>query len=229
MKNFKDHLEEWMTHFAEFFSDVSEDRRKWVRLQVANSFLFRAGYSFYYYQRNIYKNESALNEALALRNAAFQLYEDEYKRQKSDAEGVVRAFAPKPPIKIERKKKGRKVPPMVLKKQTELAERRKKENVHRKKVEPLLAGFLDGAQYDPIEIVAHEIDSERAATAALKAAEAIQRRLDQDGLLCSENWEEADLQDDEEECNRWLSEIYLVEEDQKNFDAWRKQHSLNES
>ena len=211
-----------------FLSLITEDRRPWLRKRLANSLLFGAGASFFHYKRAPFKNESSLNEAIALRKAAWPFYEEDDERQAADAEGVCRYYEPKPPIAIDRKKE-RKTPKAVEKRKKALEARAKNKFDMRTRIAPDLRGFLDGAKYDLIDIMPSEMAASRAIINVSKAMKAMKERIEQDILLCSEKWVEAEERDDPEMMAHWEGELLFAELDEKATSDFIKQNGFDQT
>ena len=223
MKQFHEHWAEWMAQLVAVLNSISDDRRKWTRLQMANRLLFRSAASFFFYSCSPTRNESALNEAIELRASAMQLYEDEYDRCAADAETICREFDVKAPIKIDRKKE-KKMSPRVLKRQGELKLKRKRENIRRKKIQPALKGFLDGAVYEKFDLMPSEGMNERAGLSAKSAIQAMLSKIENDCITCADEYQESFDEDDEEGQVKWDKELLLAEEDEKLVQAFYDQH-----
>lgn len=210
--------------------EITEDRRKWLRLKVANSLLFGAGASFFYYSLAPTRNEASLNEAITLRNAAIPFYEEDDERMKMDAEGTCRHYSPKEPVAIERSKKGKdKRPQALIDRADAIAKRAKAKFDTRTRIAPDLRGFLDGAKYDKIDLMPSEMASARAVINASKAMAAMGERCEQDILYCCEKWEESEDAGDVEKTGYWFSEIAFAEMDAKVVADRIKQYGYNQS
>jgi hypothetical protein len=225
-KTFEGYWAPYENLLHEFLKLITEDRRPWLRKRLANSLLFGSGASFFHYKRAPYRNEASLNEAIILRKAAQPFYEDDDERLAADAEGVCRYYEPKPPIAIDRKK-DRKVPAAVAKRKDALAKRAKQKFDMRTRIAPDLRGFLDGAKYDTIDLMPSEMAGNRALINVSKAMAAMQGRVEQDILLCSEKWEEADNVGDVESRTHWESELFFAEEDERAVADFIKQNGFD--
>ena len=230
-------LQTFENHFApvedvlhNIVNEITEDRRKWLRLKVANSLLFGAGASFFYYSLAPTRNESSLNEAITLRNAAIPFYQEDEERMKMDAEGTCRHYSPKEPVAIERSKKGKdKRPQALIDRSPAIAKRAKAKFDTRTRIAPDLRGFLDGAHYDRIDLMPSEMASARAIINASKAMSAMAERCEQDILYCCEKWEDAEDAGDKEKENYWLSEIAFAEMDAKLVADRVKQYGYDQT
>lgn len=226
LKTFNEVLNEKVEIIRKTLADISEDRRKWLRLRVANSFLFGAGASFFHYKRAPKKNEALLNHAIAMRATAAEFYQDEEERQAADAEGVVRYYSPKPPIKIERKKGEREVPDTIKKMMAEAAKKVALQNIQREKILPDLEGFLDGAKYKEFDLQPSEFDADQAHDVVRRAFEKMDERIEQDLVFHAVKWVEASQNDDDNACALWQAESFLATEDKKLVQAVMKQYNF---
>jgi hypothetical protein len=230
LQTFEAHFEAVENNLHSIVGEITEDRRKWLRLKVANSLLFGAGASFFFYSLAPTRNESSLNEAITLRNAAIPFYEEDEERMKADAEGTCRHYSPKPPVAVERSKKAADARPQALKdREKEIAKRAKQKFDTRTRIAPDLRGFLDGAKYDKIDLMPSEMAASRAVINASKAMSSMAERCEQDILYCCEKWEDAELSGDEERKGYWFSEIAFAEMDAKLVADRVKQYGYNQS
>jgi hypothetical protein len=230
LQTFEQHWTPIEDNLHKIVNEITEDRRNWMRLKVANSLLFGAGASFFYYCLAPNRNEASLNEAITLRNAATPFYGENEERMKSDAEGVCRYYEPKPPVAIERAKKAEDDMPQAVKdRQKELAKRAKQKFETRERIAPDLKGFLDGARYDPIDLMPSEMAATRATINASKALAAMEERCEQDILACSEKWQDAYDAGDTQKTAYWLSEISFAEIDKKLVQDRIKQYGYDQT
>lgn len=227
MKTFAQHFTAYLDILWKIVGELSEDRQEWMRYKIGNSLLFGSASSFFFHMLAPKRNEASLNEALALRSAAIPFYGDNKERLAADIESIARYYSPKPPVEIDRKKKGRKVPKAVALRQEQIAERVAERNKTRERILPDLQGFLDGATYDPFELQPSEQAADRALMTATKAMESMQERVEQDILRCSENWQNADDADDSNAVARWETELYLAEIDEKLLQDRVKQYGFS--
>lgn len=216
-------LQTFEKHFAtledtlhQIVNETTEDRREWLRYKVANSLLFGAGASFFYYSLAPTRNEASLNEAITLRNAAIPFYGENEDRMAADAEGCCRYYSPRDPVSVDRKKDHDADMPPALKKRAKQREKRAKDKFEtRTRIAPDLRGFLDGAKYDRIDLMPSEQAGHRALVNVSKAMSAMQERIEQDILTCGDKWEDAKARGDKQKQDYWFSECEIAELDGK--------------
>ena len=227
-ENFTNALNTGIDNIVKLIGELSDDRREWMRKRVANSLLFGAASSFVFYSRAKKSRESALNQAIALRNAATPFYEGDEERLAADIEGVVRYYSPKPKVEVDRKKGARKLPKAVQLRQEAIAKKVEADNEFREKLLPKLEGFLGGAKYDMIDLAASEMEREQAHRAITKAVEAMSDRCEQDITFCSQKWLEADQADNAQEVARWEAELLFAESDAQFVKDFAKQYNYSD-
>ncbi len=212
-KTFEDHMAEHQTLIVATLDDISDDRRPWVRGQVANTLLFRSGASYVHYRKNPARHASSLNEAICLRDAAANLYPNQEAYDK-DAKGIFAALSPAAPVTVKGDK-ARTKPAFVATRDAELKKKAEDLDVLMQVILPRLEGFLNGAKYDRIDVQPSEHMNDRAHLAASKAFAAIENRVEQDLLFIADKWKTAAAARNVAECERWEGEGFFAEEDQK--------------
>jgi hypothetical protein len=204
-----------MPNIRKTMNDISEDRRKWVVGQAGNTLLYRSASSIRYYLENPGRRPSSLNEAITLRQLAFSCFEDE-KQFDENCKRITASFSPSAPVTIvEDNAKKEEIPAFVTENEDELEKIEAESEAMLEKNLPLIAGFLDGAKYDLIDIPPTEWMADRARLSACKVFAAMLDRCQQDVLFIGGKWKAAKAAHNEKLKLYWNGEGFFATEDRK--------------
>ena len=191
--------------------DISEDRRKWVKGQAGNTLMFRAATSFLYFLENQRGRPSSLNEALALRSAAFNFFEDQ-EQFDAHALRILGSFkkSDSPLITVEDNSEPAPDPDWMTDDTDEIVAKEEDKEAMLELHLPLLEGFLTGAQYDAIDLEPSEWMQDRARLAARKVFEAMESRCHQDVIFIGGKFKAAKAAHNSKSVEYWNGEGFFA-------------------
>jgi hypothetical protein len=205
-------------------TEVSDDRRKYVKGQAGNTLLFRSAASFRYFLENQAKRPSSLNEAITLRRASYTLFDDD-EQFEANCNRIANSFLPKSPvIVVEDNTEKVETPDWLADDEKEVDSDQADVDAMLEKHQPLIAGFLNGAEYDEIDIPATEWMSDRARLSASKTMEAMRERCHKDVIFIGGKFKAAKEAHNDKLIKYWNAEGYIANLDRAVVKAAIKQN-----
>jgi len=203
--------------------DVSDDRRKFVKGQAGNTLLFRSFASFRYFLENQAKRPSSLNEAITLRRLSYTLFDDD-EQFEANCNRIADSFLPKSPtIIVEDNTEEVETPDWLADDEKEVDTNQADVEAMLEKHQPIIAGFLNGATYEEVDIPATEWMADRARLSASKTLDAILSRCHQDVIFIGGKFKAAKEAHNDKLIKYWNAEGYIANLDRSIVKAAIKQ------